>query len=68
MTVALLITFCLSAYPDRCVERADFDAMQGLTECMIAGQQAGAEFVKNHPAYVMRGFRCRLGGARQREA
>jgi hypothetical protein len=68
MMVALLITFCLSASPDRCVERADFDAMAGLPQCMIAGQQAGAEWTKQHPQWVMRGFRCRMGGAVQKEA
>jgi hypothetical protein len=66
--IALLITFCLSATPDRCVERADFDTMGSVMECMLAGQQAGAEWVKDHPQWVMRGFRCRMGGAREREA
>jgi hypothetical protein len=68
MSIALLITFCLSGQPDRCVERSDFDGTASVVECMIAGQQAGAQWVTDHPAYVMRSFRCRLGGGRERAA
>lgn len=68
MPVALLITFCLLGQPGRCVERADFDSMASVIECMIAGQKAGAQWVLDHPAYVMRSFRCRLGGGRERAA
>jgi hypothetical protein len=60
--IALLITFCLSAQPDRCMERADFDAMTSVEECILTGQQAGAQWVSEHPAWVMRTFSCRRGG------
>lgn len=68
MPIALLITFCLSGQADRCVERADFDSPASVAQCMIAGQQAGAQWVTEHPAYVMRSFRCRIGGGRERAA
>ncbi len=68
MPIALLITFCLSGQPDRCVERSDFDGPASVVECLIAGQQAGAQWVADHPAYIMRSFRCRLGCGRERAA
>jgi hypothetical protein len=68
MPIALLITFCLAGQPDRCTERSDFDGVASVVECMIAGQQAGAQWVTDHPAHIMRSFWCRLGGGQQRAA
>jgi hypothetical protein len=64
MLIGLVITFCLSAQPDRCMDRTDFDAMPTVEECILTGQRAGAQWVAEHPAWVVRTFSCRRGGRR----
>jgi hypothetical protein len=68
MLTAIIITFCLSGQPDRCVDRTDFEPVSGIPACLLESQQDGAEFVKNHPGWFMKSYRCRIGGGRAGDA
>jgi len=60
----LVIVFCL-ANGAECKEKQDFEPFLMPMACAIAAQQAAAEWLKTHPAYVMRETRCEPEGRKQ---
>ncbi len=57
--ILLVLLFCL-ANGTQCVEKQDFQRFALPMACAIVAQQAAAEWIKTHPAYVLRETRCEL--------
>jgi hypothetical protein len=58
----LVIVVCLAAEPNICrEERMPLDTGSGVL-CMTQGQQVAAQWLADHPSWVLRGWRCRFGG------
>jgi hypothetical protein len=66
----LTILYCLAARPTECTtRRRDMAGMSGAPmACLIEGQQDGAMFVRDHPAFFVARVSCRIGTARQDDA
>lgn len=64
--IQLILILCLSS-GGACVEhQVTPDVPLSLTACMtMAAQRAASEWVQEHPGYVLRGWRCRIGAAGQ---
>ena len=55
----LVLIVCLMAKPDRCEEV--YLAMQApgsMMQCMVDGQKQAAEWLEEHPGYVLKRWRC----------
>lgn len=64
MVVEMIMIYCLSADPSQCVERrpAPSEDMQPtMMSCMIEAQPTAAAFLRDHPGYVLKTVRCRVG-------
>ena len=69
MLVRLVLVYCPSAEPSRCIEQrplpADLEA--GPTACLIAAQPEAARWLATHPDHVLARYRCEIGGSRPSE-
>ncbi len=65
--ISLVIIFCL-ANGNECREKQDFEPFMMPIACAISAQQAAAEWLKTHPAYVLREARCEPESRKQRRA
>lgn len=60
--LSLVLVYCLASDPHQCQERRPVFA-EPLTSmtCLIHGQLAGAEYVRQHPDWRLSGWRCEVG-------
>ena len=59
--VTLILLVCLAASPETCREESPpSDAQSGLS-CMLEGQLIATAWLEEHPKWMLRGWRCRLG-------
>ena len=67
--VTLTLVLCLAAQP-RCLEHTvlPFPPFSSLVGCMVAGQQAAAQYLAEHPRWRLRRYRCSVGVPEQRGA
>ena len=56
--IELVIVYCLSAAPDRCVERRTEMENSGPMACTMTAQTLAQQYLATHPAYRMSGWRC----------
>ncbi len=61
----LTVIFCL-ANGIGCKEKRDFEPFIMPLSCAISAQQAAADWLKTHPAYVLREMRCERESQKQR--
>ena len=65
----LILIFCLSSDQTHCVEqRPIYEEPLSMTTCMIRGQFAGAEYVRDHPEWRLAEWRCAIGLPRREGA
>lgn len=55
--IALTLTVCLLAAPDRC-EAREAALFQIVTACLMAAQTEAARWITDHPAYRLAAWRC----------
>lgn len=55
--IFLVIVFCLKNGHE-CMEKRDFEPFRMPMACAVAAQQAAAEWLETHPAYLLRETRC----------
>ena len=55
--IALTLTVCLLAAPDRC-ETREAALFQIVTACMMAAQTEAARWIGDHPSYRLAAWRC----------
>lgn len=67
--ITLTLVFCLAAQ-QRCLERTmlPYPAFTSLMGCMVAGPQAAAGYLAEHPGWRLRRYRCSVGVPEQRGA
>ncbi len=67
--ITLTLIFCLTAH-QRCVERTmlPYPAFSSLMGCMVAGPQAAAAYLAEHPQWQLRRYRCSAGVPERRGA
>lgn len=59
--VSLILVVCLMTTPDVCrEERPPTEAISGVS-CIVEGQQLASQWLDEHPKWVLRGWRCRIG-------
>lgn len=65
--ISLVMTFCLTVNAASCIERQPvMDEALSPMGCMIAAQQLGAKFVRDHPAYQLVSWRCGISKPSER--
>jgi hypothetical protein len=63
--INLVVIYCLSSGPEQCVEnRMPIDSPLPMA-CMVAGQQAAQEYVREHPKYRLVRWKCEIDVPRQ---
>ena len=55
--IALTLTVCLLAAPDRC-ETREAALFEIVTGCLMAAQTEAARWLADHPAYRLASWRC----------
>jgi hypothetical protein len=60
----LIIVVCLADAPDICREEQPSVDMDNSVSCMMHGQHVAAQWLADHPGWILRGWRCRFGGGR----
>lgn len=67
--ITLTLIFCLAAQ-QRCVERTmlPYPALSSLMGCIVAGPQAAAGYVAEHPRWHLERYRCSVGAPERRAA
>lgn len=56
--IALTLTVCLIAAPDRCEAREIDTTFPLVTACLMAAQSEAAKWLAVHPAYRLAAWRC----------
>ena len=57
--ITLILLVCLAGSTDVCKEEAP-PTPEGFY-CAVQGQFIASEWIEEHPAWVLRGWRCRYG-------
>lgn len=67
--IDLVLVYCLSAAPDRCVERREpLRENVSPIECVIDAQQRAQRYVSSHPKYRLASWRCEVDKPRESPA
>lgn len=67
--IELVLVYCLSNEPDRCVERREVREEVGSPiECALKAQTTGQHYVIEHPRYRLSGWRCEVDRPRESPA
>ena len=61
--VSLILIVCLAATPDICREERPAVDVASAMSCAIQGQLIASQWLEEHPKWMLRGWRCRSGGA-----
>ncbi len=66
--IELVIVYCLAADTKTCVERRlPMGNEASPVGCTMSGQQRAQEYLREHPAYVLKGWRCEMNVPSQAE-
>ena len=63
MLVQLVLVYCLSTDPGRCIEHRPIsvEPTPGLMACVAGAQPEAARWLVEHPQYVLARYRCEMG-------
>ena len=64
---ALVLVFCLQSTPSACTEQRPAEALS-LLACLMRGQQYAAEWLAEHPKWMLARWRCEQNVPRQQPA
>ena len=64
---ALVLVFCLQSPPSACAEQRPAEALS-LQACLVHGQQYAAEWLAEHPKWMLARWRCEQNVPRQQPA
>ena len=56
--IALTLTVCLIAAPDRCESREINATFPIVTACLMAAQTEAERWLRDHPSYRLQSWRC----------
>ena len=67
--IDLVLVYCLAAAPDRCLERRQpLDPTANLIQCTMSAQVSAQDYLRSHPAYQLRRWRCEMDKPRESPA
>ncbi len=67
--IELVLIYCLSSTPDRCMERREVREPVGSPiECTMKAQTIAQEYVVEHPRFRLQGWRCEVDKPRENPA
>ncbi len=67
--VQLVLIYCLTKDALSCVERRPvLDMAPSPMACMMAAQPVAAQYLEEHPAYMLSSWRCEVSNKRERAA
>lgn len=67
--IELVMVYCLSGEPNRCVERRQvMEEPTSVMACTFTAQQAAQQWVAAHPAWRLASFRCERDHPREAPA
>ena len=64
---ALVLVFCLQSAPSSCVEQRPAEDMAPLA-CVVRAQEYAANWLSDHPKWVLARWRCEQNVPRQQPA
>lgn len=56
--IAIVLTVCLITAPGICHDESPPIAVISGIQCMMQGQQIAAEWLEDHPKWMLQGWRC----------
>ena len=59
--MSLILLVCLAASPQTCQEERPPVEVQSSLSCIVEGQVIAAAWLEDHPKWMLRGWRCKLG-------
>lgn len=67
--IELVLVYCLSNSPDRCLERREpLEAPVNMMSCTMRAQTTAQEYLESHPLYRLVRFRCEQDKPQERPA
>jgi hypothetical protein len=64
---ALVLVFCLQVAPSSCTEQRPIEDLS-LEACLVRGQHYAAEWLAEHPKWMLSRWRCEHNVPRQKPA
>jgi hypothetical protein len=64
--ITLILVVCLAATPDICREETPPIDPASSMSCVVQGQLMASEWLSEHPKWLLKGWRCRMGRKEQR--
>lgn len=67
--IELVLVYCLSASPDRCLERREaLVPPVNLMSCTMSAQTTAQDYISSHPLYRLASWRCEIDKPRESPA
>ncbi len=64
--IELVIVYCLISDAKSCIEkRLQMEEFSSPMGCTMSGQQRAQEYLREHPSYMLRGWRCEVNMPKQ---
>ena len=64
--IELVIVYCLISDSKSCIEkRLQMEQFSSPMACTMSGQQRAQEYLREHPTYMLKGWRCEVDLPRQ---
>ena len=64
--IELVIVYCLTADTKSCIEkRLQMEEFSSPMGCTMSGQQRAQEYLREHPSYMLKGWRCEVNLPKQ---
>jgi hypothetical protein len=64
--IELIIVYCLVSDTKSCIERrVPMESFTSPMGCTMSGQQRAQEYLRDHPAYALKSWRCEINMPRQ---
>lgn len=64
--IDLVLVYCLSAAPQRCVERRDpFESWGDPVACMMGAEIEAQQYLRDHPKWHLARWKCEVDVPRQ---
>jgi len=61
----LVLTVCMAVWSAHCMDERPVLQEMRLASCLVEGQEIAAEWLADHPKWLLSRWRCEVGGPRQ---